>query len=228
VDKPNAEPYKIIYAAIHRAHERDLKIGVDAGNHVRPWLQAFSLKGMTPKYGAPELEEQKRAVYDAGYDGWVLWSPGSVYEPVPFRAREEGSVAEEAVRYDDEAEMTRHAVHETVDLFRGGVAGASRAHKSGAADPVCQEILADFVRDLGATIVTAIHAYNPTVVILAGGPMAASDLFLDDVQAYVDRHAFIFPRGRVVEVRRARLEEHAGVLGAAALVLDTFEEAARR
>jgi hypothetical protein len=20
-------------------------------------------------------------VYDAGYDGWVLWSPGSVYEP---------------------------------------------------------------------------------------------------------------------------------------------------
>ena len=81
VEKPNAEPYKIIYAAIHRAHERDLKIGVNAGNHVRPWLQAFSLKGMTPKYGAPELLEQKRAVYDAGYDGWVLWSPGSVYEP---------------------------------------------------------------------------------------------------------------------------------------------------
>ena len=81
VEKPNAEPYKIVYAAIHRAHERDLKIGVNAGNHVRPWLQAFSLKGMTPKYGAPELLEQKRAVYDAGYDGWVLWSPGSVYEP---------------------------------------------------------------------------------------------------------------------------------------------------
>jgi len=36
---------------------------------------------MTPKYGAAELQEQKRAVYDAGYDGWVLWSPGSVYEP---------------------------------------------------------------------------------------------------------------------------------------------------
>ena len=36
---------------------------------------------MTPKYGAAELAEQKRAVYDAGYDGWVLWSPGSVYEP---------------------------------------------------------------------------------------------------------------------------------------------------
>ena len=81
VEKPNAEPYKIVFAAIHRAHERDLKIGVNVGNHVRPWLQAFSLKGMTPKYGASELLEQKRAVYDAGYDGWVLWNPGSVYEP---------------------------------------------------------------------------------------------------------------------------------------------------
>lgn len=81
VEKPNAEPYKIVYAAIHRAHERDLKLGITAGNHVRPWLQAFSLKGMTPKYGAAELQEQKRAVYDAGYDGWVLWNPGSVYEP---------------------------------------------------------------------------------------------------------------------------------------------------
>jgi hypothetical protein len=81
VDRPNTEPYKIVYAAIHRAHERDAKLGIAAANHVRPWLQAFSLKGMTPKYGAAELDEQKRAVYDAGYDGWTLWSPGSVYEP---------------------------------------------------------------------------------------------------------------------------------------------------
>ena len=81
VERPNAEPYKIVFAAIHRAHERDGKLDIAAANHVRPWLQAFSLKGMSPKYGAAELEEQKRAVYDAGYDGWTLWSPGSVYEP---------------------------------------------------------------------------------------------------------------------------------------------------
>ena len=105
--------------------------------------------------------------------------------------------------------------------FRSLVAGVH------AGDQVCREILADFVRDLGTTIVTAIHAYNPTVVVLAGGPMAASDLFLADVQAYVDRHAFIFPKGRVVEVRKARLEEHAGVLGAAALVLSAIEETYR-
>ena len=45
---------------------------------MRPWLQAFSLG--QPKYGAEQLTAQKKAVYDAGYDGWVLWSPGSNYD----------------------------------------------------------------------------------------------------------------------------------------------------
>ena len=95
-----------------------------------------------------------------------------------------------------------------------------------AGDAVCLEILAEFVRDLGATVVTAIHAYNPTVVVLAGGPMSARDLFLADVQAYVDEHAFIFPKGRTVDVRVAQLEAHAGVLGAAAVVMAALDEPA--
>jgi hypothetical protein len=80
VSRPNAEPYRIVNVAIARAHERNLKLGITSPAHVRPYLQAFSLKGMMPKYEAHELEEQKRAVYDAGFDGWVLWSPGSTYD----------------------------------------------------------------------------------------------------------------------------------------------------
>jgi hypothetical protein len=77
VAHPNAEPYAIIRAAVLSAHERDAKLGL-AGERVRPWLQAFTLG--KPPYGPGELREQKRAVYDAGYDGWVLWNPGSKYE----------------------------------------------------------------------------------------------------------------------------------------------------
>ena len=40
-------------------------------------------------------------------------------------------------------------------------------------DRVALEVLEEFRRDLGATVVTAIHAYDPEVVVLAGGPMAA-------------------------------------------------------
>jgi hypothetical protein len=77
--RPNAEPYEVISKSIVRARQRDEKLGVAKPEHVRPWLQAFSIG--KPKYGALEVSEQKRAVYDAGYDGWVLWHPGSVYEP---------------------------------------------------------------------------------------------------------------------------------------------------
>jgi hypothetical protein len=79
LDHPNAEPYKTILAAISAAHKRDEKLGL-SGDHVRPWLQAFTLG--SPPYGAAELREQKKAVYDAGYQGWVLWNPGSRYEAV--------------------------------------------------------------------------------------------------------------------------------------------------
>ena len=74
---PNAAPYDVIHIAISRARERDEKLGIK-GDHVRPWLQAFSLG--KPPYGPHEIEEQKRAVYDAGYDGWVMWEPGSRYD----------------------------------------------------------------------------------------------------------------------------------------------------
>ena len=78
VKNPNAEPYKIIHTAISRARERDKKLGVSETEHIRPWLQAFTLG--KPPYGADELREQKKAVYDAGYDGWVMWNPGSIYD----------------------------------------------------------------------------------------------------------------------------------------------------
>jgi hypothetical protein len=79
IQRPNAEPYQIQKISIDAARERDKKLGITAPEHVRPWIQAFSLG--KPPYGAKEVEEQKRGIYDAGYDGWVLWHPGSKYEP---------------------------------------------------------------------------------------------------------------------------------------------------
>lgn len=78
VDRPNANPYRIQHIAISKARQRNEAIGVK-GERVRPWIQAFTLG--KPIYGAKEIEEQKRGIYDAGYDGWVLWHPGSNYDP---------------------------------------------------------------------------------------------------------------------------------------------------
>jgi hypothetical protein len=77
IPRPNAEPYRVIHIAISRARERNAAVGI-TGQHVRPWLQAFTLG--PPHYAAPELEQQKKAVYDSGYEGWVLWNPGSKFD----------------------------------------------------------------------------------------------------------------------------------------------------
>ena len=93
-----------------------------------------------------------------------------------------------------------------------------------AGDRVALEIMSRFCRDLGATIVTAIHAYDPEVVVLAGGPMAQADHFLPQVQAWVDRYAFRYPKDRIIPILRAERSDHAGVLGAVALVMQATVE----
>jgi hypothetical protein len=78
IERPNREPYQIVKIALDTARVRDEKLGITKAEHVRPWLQAFSI-GL-PKYGAEQIKAQKQAVYDAGYNGWILWSPGSYYD----------------------------------------------------------------------------------------------------------------------------------------------------
>ncbi|MDQ6611846.1 MAG: putative glycoside hydrolase, partial [Gemmatimonadota bacterium] len=74
---PNGEPYAIVFKALTRARERTEKLGIH-GQHVRPWLQAFTLG--KPPYEAEQLRQQIKAVYDSGYEGWVLWNPGSNFD----------------------------------------------------------------------------------------------------------------------------------------------------
>lgn len=78
VAHPNADPYTIIKTALDTARARDEKLGITKAEHVRPWFQAFSIG--QPKYGPEQIQAQKQAAYDAGYHGWILWSPGSFYD----------------------------------------------------------------------------------------------------------------------------------------------------
>ncbi len=78
IARPNAEPQQIVHIAIARARVRNEAIGLTDGEYVRPWLQAFTLG--QPRYEAEHLRAQKQGVYDAGYDGWVWWHPGSNYD----------------------------------------------------------------------------------------------------------------------------------------------------
>ncbi|MGH7677516.1 MAG: putative glycoside hydrolase [Gemmatimonadaceae bacterium] len=75
---PNSEPYNVLKIALDTARVRDERLGIKKAEHVRPWIQAFTLG--KPPYGPEQISAQKQAIYDAGFKGWVLWSPGSMYD----------------------------------------------------------------------------------------------------------------------------------------------------
>jgi len=114
-------------------------------------------------------------------------------------------------------------ITETYEREPGRITFGTLVEGVDGGDRVAQEIMQGFCRDLGAFIVTAIHAYDPEVVVLSGGPMTRADHFLPQVQAYVDRYAFRYPKERIIPILRAERSDHAGVLGAVALVMQVAD-----
>jgi len=81
LDVPDAHPYETILYALN-ASSKELE-GIDAEERasVRPWLQGFTatwVPGHIP-YGGEEIRKQIQAVYDAGYDEWILWNASNHY-----------------------------------------------------------------------------------------------------------------------------------------------------
>jgi hypothetical protein len=74
---PNAAPYRTIRRSMEDAQYRSKPVANAAV--IRPWLQAFTLG--PPHYSPAHVWAQIQAVYDSGLKEWVLWNPGSNYDP---------------------------------------------------------------------------------------------------------------------------------------------------
>lgn len=83
-------------------------------------------------------------------------------------------------------------------------------------DLLATELLERFIRDLGTTIVSAVHAFNPAAVVIVGGMTVEAAAFLPQVQAYVSAHAWRYPRDRDIPVVVGALADLAGAIGVAA------------
>jgi glucokinase len=87
-----------------------------------------------------------------------------------------------------------------------------------AGDADCVDALAIVGRHLGVGIANYVNIFNPDVVVVGGGIMAAGEILLGVARDEAGRRA-LRPPWREVEVVAAELGNDAGVLGAAALVL---------
>jgi len=87
--KPDLEPYNVVYQTLMTSKERLSKLEEKA--KIRTYLQAFSAPwigtGNWQKYGAQQIREQIKALYDAGYNEWILWDPANAYPDGAFEKK---------------------------------------------------------------------------------------------------------------------------------------------
>jgi hypothetical protein len=74
-ENPALYPYEVVYRSTVKAKERSKAL-------VRPWLQHYSLYGVT--YGLEQFRAQRKAAEEAGAWGWVWWNAGGFYEESLF------------------------------------------------------------------------------------------------------------------------------------------------
>ena len=74
-DRPVLYPYEIVYHSVLKAHQRTTI-------PIRPWLQHYSIGGVT--YGVVELLKQKKGAEDADSHGWIYWNAAGKYNEQIF------------------------------------------------------------------------------------------------------------------------------------------------
>ncbi|WP_312442850.1 putative glycoside hydrolase [Lacrimispora sp.] len=121
IDHPDMEPYRTIRAAL-KLSRQDLESAKEAGKRqaiVRPWLQDFTASYLKHhiSYGSKEVRAQIQAVYDSGYDEWILWSASNRYTWEGLLSREAAKEeSEKLARIRETEETSSPASSETKDL----------------------------------------------------------------------------------------------------------------
>jgi glucokinase len=86
-------------------------------------------------------------------------------------------------------------------------------------DPVARRVVGLIGTRLGIGIAGLVNAFDPDVIVIGGGVVAAGDLLLEPARRAVAERALPFPREHV-KVVPARFGAESGMLGAALLALD--------
>ncbi len=78
---PDAYPYDTVYRAMKDSAEKLQVIETENRAVIRPWIQAFTATwvGGHISYGGEQIRQQIQAIYDAGYDEWILWNSSNKY-----------------------------------------------------------------------------------------------------------------------------------------------------
>ena len=113
------------------------------------------------------------------------------------------------------------------DLARAAVAGQEITGElvtqlALGGDEVSRMVLGHIGRQLGIGFASFANIFNPEVIVVGGGAMAAGDLLLDPAREEMRARA-LRPNREQVRIVPARFGNDAGMLGAAVLALDELD-----
>ena len=142
IEHPDTQPYDTILAAL-QGSKADLRNYARNGEHqavVRPWLQDFTASYLANyiEYGDEQIRAQIQAVYDAGYDEWMLWSAACKYHWGGLRTPEEAE--EETARIaESRAAIPETAAPETAAPDTSEAGGSEGSEESASAAETASE-----------------------------------------------------------------------------------------
>jgi glucokinase len=99
------------------------------------------------------------------------------------------------------------------------ITGALATELAHDGDPDCRRLVADIGVWLGVGISSLVNIFNPEVVIVGGGVIAAGDLLLEPARAVVAERA-LAPVRDMARIVPARFGAESGMLGAAVLAME--------
>ena len=89
-------------------------------------------------------------------------------------------------------------------------------------DPAARAVLAEVGRRLGFGLVGVVNTFNPELIVIGGGAVAAGDLLLDPAREVVATRAIPAMRD-AVQIVPTHFGDESGMLGAALLAFDSLQ-----
>ena len=86
-------------------------------------------------------------------------------------------------------------------------------------DVYAKEVVDSYIEHLACGLVNYANIFRPEVILLGGGVCAQGDNLIKPLQALVDKEIYAGDKGPGVPILIAELENNAGLLGAAALLM---------
>lgn len=116
IENPDTQPYNTISNALKDSVNL-LSAPDQEGRRqaiVRPWLQDFTASYLKKyiHYGDDQVRQQIQAVYDSGYDEWLLWDAGVSYDFGGLLTPEAAAAQEQSIK-ESRAAMQTEAGTET-------------------------------------------------------------------------------------------------------------------